>query len=107
MQKVIGQSYADLSKNAVINDTKKSYQSLVKDIENYFKNSEQGLQETFEAGQGDVQQISEKIMKEQQKLSTLEESKKELQQQMDKFKSQANKVVEELNKEIETIIASL
>ena len=101
------ETFAKDAKSYVINDTKKSYQSLVKDIENYFKNSEQGLQETFEAGQGDVQQISEKIMKEQQKLSTLEESKKELQQQMDKFKSQANKVVEELNKEIETIIASL
>ncbi|WP_104743171.1 dynamin family protein [Helicobacter cinaedi] len=97
----------DKAEREVIEDAKANYKFLHSQIETYFKDSIQGLQESFDASQEGIEAINAKIAKEEKNLAVIENETAELEDVMKKFENQANELVNNLSEEIDKIIKEL
>ncbi|MCI2235620.1 dynamin family protein [Helicobacter sp. CaF467b] len=94
----------DSTQKEIIDDTKKEYKRIHKEIENYFKESAKSLEESYEISKSDIDSLNAKMQKEKENLAKLQESQNELENLINEFESESKKMLKELEDEIEKII---
>lgn len=95
------------AKESIVRDAKGRFDSLHKEIIEYFKESKRGLEENYKASKEGIDAINARIKKEEAKLAEAQKAQDELKQLLDDFKSQANEALDSINKAIDKAIKSI
>ena len=101
------EKFTATAKQEIITDAKLKFQGLFDEVKKYFLDLNKDAKDTYQKGQGSVDEIISKIKEEEKALGELEQTRQELKAKIDEFQGQVNNAVKEINDAIDGVINSI
>ena len=101
------EKFTATAKQEIITDAKLKFNALSNEVKKYFQDLNKDAKDTYQKGQGSVDEIISKIKEEEKALGELEQTRQELKAKIDEFQGQVNNAVKEINDAIDGVINSI
>ncbi|MWV62236.1 hypothetical protein DCO58_05290 [Helicobacter saguini] len=95
----------DKVQGEIIDDAKRSYRALHKELEGYFESRFESSKDSYLVSKEGLEAINDRIKKQESELQELAKQKQELESTMKSFESETKEVLQNLNNEIDKMIS--